>query len=151
MKSLTLHKLIWFRQKRVDVARKRIPCHPKKADVAQKSISCRQKQDHAASKKYFVRKKVIIFFRNGAPYHFVQTSVLHFVTVEFLSTVYTFEKDQKQPSFYFNKFLFWNWVKYIFSLWVSLTLNEFRKRQVPLSRHLIVKAKQCVKSVQSSK
>ena len=39
----------------------------KKVDVAQKSISCRQKQDDAASKKYFVRKKVIIFFRNGAP------------------------------------------------------------------------------------
>ena len=103
-----LQKVIWFRQKRVDVARKSISCQQKKVDVAQKSISCRQKQDDAASKKYFVRKKVIIFFQNGAPYHFVQTAVLHFVTIECLSTVYTFEKDQKQPSFYFNKFLFWN-------------------------------------------
>ena len=40
----------------------------KRVDVAQKSISCRQKQNDAASRKYFVRKKIIIFCRNGAPY-----------------------------------------------------------------------------------
>ena len=40
----------------------------KKVDVAQESISCRQKQDNAAPKKYFLLKKVINFFRNGAPY-----------------------------------------------------------------------------------
>ena len=57
-----------FRQKRVDVARKGISSQQKKVDVAQKSISCRKKQDDAASKKYFGRKKVIIFFRNDAPY-----------------------------------------------------------------------------------
>ena len=39
----------------------------KKVDVAQKGVSCRQKQDDAAQKNYFVLKKVIIFFRNGAP------------------------------------------------------------------------------------
>ena len=40
----------------------------KKVDVAQKYISCRQKQDDAASKKYFVHKKVAIYFPNRAPY-----------------------------------------------------------------------------------
>ena len=40
----------------------------KKIDVARKSVSCRQKQDGAAQKNYFVLKKVINFFQNGAPY-----------------------------------------------------------------------------------
>ena len=40
----------------------------KKVDVARKSVSRRQKQDDAAQINYFVLKKVIIFFLNGAPY-----------------------------------------------------------------------------------
>ena len=40
----------------------------KKVDVARKSVSCLQEQDDAAQKKYFVLKKVINFFANGAPY-----------------------------------------------------------------------------------
>ena len=40
----------------------------KKLVLHKKSISCRQKQDNAAPKKYFLLKKVINFFRNGAPY-----------------------------------------------------------------------------------
>ena len=43
----------------------------KKVDAAQKNILCRQKQDDAASKKYFVHKKVVIFFRNGAWMNFL--------------------------------------------------------------------------------
>ena len=48
----------------------------KKVDVAQKSISCRQKQDDAASKKYFVHKKVVIFFPNGEWMNFLCISFL---------------------------------------------------------------------------
>ena len=40
----------------------------KKVDVARKSVSRRQKQDDAAQINYFLLKKVIIFFLNGAPY-----------------------------------------------------------------------------------
>ena len=40
----------------------------KKVDVAQNSIACRQKQDDATSKKYIGCKKIIFFFRSGAPY-----------------------------------------------------------------------------------
>ena len=50
------------------VYEKVLHANQKKVDVAQKSVSCRQKQDDTASKKYFVRKKVITFFRNDAPY-----------------------------------------------------------------------------------
>ena len=47
------------------------------------------------------------------------------------------EKSQKQPSFYFNKFLYWmNWVKHSFSLRVSLNNTtrylfkiSFKRRQ----------------------
>ena len=42
--------------------------HEKKVDVVQKSVSCWQKQDDNALKRFFVRKIVIIFFQNGAPY-----------------------------------------------------------------------------------
>ena len=53
--KLMLHeKLIYVKRKKVDVARK--------------IISCLQKEDDAAQKNYFVLKKVINFFRNGAPY-----------------------------------------------------------------------------------
>ena len=40
----------------------------KKNDVSQESISCQQKQDDTIPKKYFVPKKFISIFQNGAPY-----------------------------------------------------------------------------------
>ena len=48
------------------VAQKVIWCRQKRVDVASRSISYRQKQDDAASKKYFVHKKVN-FLYNCAP------------------------------------------------------------------------------------
>ena len=54
-------------KKKLRVAQKVIWCRQKQVDVGRKSVSCRQKQDDAAQKKYFVLKKVINFFQNGAP------------------------------------------------------------------------------------
>ena len=55
------------RKKKLRVAQKVIWCRQKQVDVGRKTVSCRQKQDDAAQKKYFVLKKVINFFQNGAP------------------------------------------------------------------------------------
>ena len=60
-------KTILCRNKKFDVAQKVICCRQKKVDVAQKSVSCRHKQDKVALENYYVLKKVINFFRNGAP------------------------------------------------------------------------------------
>ena len=51
----------------------------KKLMLHKPSISCRQKQDDAAPKKYFVLKKVINFFRNAAPYSYIEFAFIRYV------------------------------------------------------------------------
>ena len=74
-------RTILSRNKKLDVSQKVFLCrqnmlmllekvfhvNKKMLMLHKKSTSCRQKEDDAAPKKYFVLKKVINFFGNGAP------------------------------------------------------------------------------------
>ena len=61
-------KVLWFRQRRVDVARKCISCQQKKSWCSTRKYFISTKTRWCCIKKIFCAKKSFFFFQNGAPY-----------------------------------------------------------------------------------